>query len=121
MASGAVRSKAVAMSLFIHCLLSLQLLWGFKQGDSNSEIIICFILNLSYNQILQLMRVITVLGFTITSLPKTICGIVGHCFVLQYFVSFIVLQSSAGVRESWLLYLSCVLNVMPLSLFFHCS
>ena len=94
MASGAVRSKAVAMSLLIHCLLSLQLLWGFKQGDSNSEIIICFVLKLSHNQILQLMRVITVLGFNFTSLTKTICGIVGHCFVLQYIVSFIVLQSS---------------------------
>ena len=30
MASGAVRSKAVVLSLFIHCLLSLPLLWGFS-------------------------------------------------------------------------------------------
>ena len=38
---------------------------NYKQGNSNSEVIICFILNLSYQKILQLLKVITVLGFTL--------------------------------------------------------
>ena len=39
----------------------------------------------------------------------------GLCFALQYFVSFLVLQSLCG-RESWLFYFCCVLNVMSLLL-----
>ena len=38
----------------------------------------------------------------------------GSCFVLQYFVSFLVVQPSRWGRESWLLYVCCVLNVMSL-------
>ena len=40
----------------------------------------------------------------------------GICFYLQYFVPFLVLQSSRWERAGWLLYFCCVLNVM--SLFF---
>ena len=40
--------------------------------------------------------------------------VLGPCFVLQYFVPFLVLLSSRGGRESWLLYFCCVLNVMVL-------
>ena len=36
----------------------------------------------------------------------------GLCFVLEYFVSFLVLQLSRWERESWLLYFCCVLNVV---------
>ena len=36
-----------------------------KQEDSNSEVIICFVINLSYQQILQLLKVIKVLEFTL--------------------------------------------------------
>ena len=43
------------------------------------------------------------------------------CFVLQYFVSFLVLQSSCRGRENWLLYFCCVLNVMSLLSFFGAS
>ena len=37
---------------------------------------------------------------------------VKSCFALQYFVSFLVLQSSRWGRESCLLYFCCVLNVL---------
>ena len=33
----------------------------------------------------------------------------GLCFVVYYLVSFLVLQSSRWGRESWLLYLNCLL------------
>ena len=39
-------------------------------------------------------------------------GGVGPCFVVQYLVSFIVLQSSLWERESWLFYFKIALNVM---------
>ena len=42
----------------------------------------------------------------------------GSSFVLQYFVSFLVLQSSRWRKESWLLNFCCVLNVMSLVSFF---
>ena len=35
-----------------------------KQGDSDSQVLTYFVLNLIYKQILQLLKVITVLGFT---------------------------------------------------------
>ena len=46
--------------------------------------------------------------------------VLGPCFIVQYFVSFIwlVLQSFSGGRERWLLYFYCILNVMSLLLFF---
>ena len=51
-----------------------------------------------------------------------------HCFwrfslrfVLQYFVTFLVVQSFLWGRESWLLYFCCVLNVMSLLSFFGSS
>ena len=42
------------------------------------------------------------------------CGILvlGHCLVLQYVMSFLVLQSSRWDRKSWLLYVRCVLKGM---------
>ena len=43
------------------------------------------------------------------------------CIVLQYFVSFLVLQSSRLGKESWLLYFCCVLYVMSLLSFFDSS
>ena len=36
-----------------------------KQGLFDSEVIICFVLNFSNQQILQLLKVKTVLGFTL--------------------------------------------------------
>ena len=45
----------------------------------------------------------------------------GLCFVLQYVVSFLVLQPSHWGRESWLLYFCCVLKDMPLLSFFGSS
>ena len=36
----------------------------------------------------------------------------------MYFVSFLVLQSSCGERESWLLYFYCLIDVMWLLLFY---
>ena len=45
----------------------------------------------------------------------------GPCFVLQYFVSFLVLQSSRWGRESYLLYFCCVLIVMSLLSLFDSS
>ena len=43
------------------------------------------------------------------------------CFVLQNLVSFLVLQLSRWRRESWLLYLCSVMNVMSLLSFFDSS
>ena len=48
-------------------------------------------------------------------------GVFGSCFVLQYFVSFLVLQSSCLGREIWLLDFCCALNVMSLLSFFDSS
>ena len=45
----------------------------------------------------------------------------GLCFVLQYFVFVLVLQSSGSGGGDWLLYLCCVLNVMSLSSFLDSS
>ena len=36
----------------------------------------------------------------------------GHCFVVQYLVSFLVLQSLLWGRESWLFYFELPFNVM---------
>ena len=36
----------------------------------------------------------------------------GPCFCLQYSVSVLVLKSSHYGGESWLLYFSCLVNVM---------
>ena len=47
--------------------------------------------------------------------------VLGPCFVLQYFVSFLVLQSSCWGLENWLLYFCCVLNVMSQLSFFDSS
>ena len=41
-----------------------------KQGNSGSEVTICFVLNLSYQQILQLLQVIMLLGFTLCHCHK---------------------------------------------------
>ena len=43
------------------------------------------------------------------------------CFVVQYFVSFLVLQSARWGRESRLLYFCGILNVMFLLSFFASS
>ena len=43
----------------------------------------------------------------------------GLCFVLQYFVPFLVLQSTGWERESWLLYICCSLTVMSLLSFLN--
>ena len=40
------------------------------------------------------------------------------CCVVQYFASFLVLQSSYGGKKSWLLYFCGILNVMFLLMFF---
>ena len=45
----------------------------------------------------------------------------GLCYVVQCFASSLVLHSSRWGRESWLLYLCCVLNVMSLLSFFVSS
>ena len=45
----------------------------------------------------------------------------GISFAVQYFVSFLVLQSSHWVRQSWLLFFCCVLNVMSLLSFVDSS
>ena len=45
----------------------------------------------------------------------------GACFVMQYFVSFLVLQSSCWGREGWLLNFCGLLNVMFLLSFFASS
>ena len=42
----------------------------------------------------------------------------GPCYVLQYFVSILVLQSFRWGRERWFLYFCCVLDVMLLLSFF---
>ena len=42
----------------------------------------------------------------------------GPYFVLQYFVSFLVLQSSLWGRETWLFYFCFVLNAISLLSFF---
>ena len=51
-----------------------------------------------------------------------ICGgfVLDTCFVMQYFVSFIILQSSLWGRESCLCYFCCVLNAMSLLSFSLC-
>ena len=51
-----------------------------------------------------------------------ICGgfVLDTCFVMQYFVSFIILQSSLWGRESWLCYFCCVRNAMSLLSFSLC-
>ena len=41
-----------------------------------------------------------------------LCLVLGLCFVMIYFASFLVLQSSQWGNESKLLYSSCVLHVM---------
>ena len=43
---------------------------------------------------------------------RIVCGgsMLGLCFVLQYLVSFLVLQSSSWEKESRLLYFCCFLN-----------
>ena len=43
--------------------------------------------------------------------------VLGPWFVMQYFVSFLVLQSSRWGREGWLLYFNCLLGIMWLLLF----
>ena len=43
-----------------------------------------------------------------------VCFCFESLFCLQYFESFLVLQSSHWGSESWLLYFCCVLYVMPL-------
>ena len=43
-----------------------------------------------------------------------VCFCFRSLFCLQYFESFLVLQSSRWGNESWLLYFCCVLYVMPL-------
>ena len=45
----------------------------------------------------------------------------GPCFVLLYVMSFLVLQSFAIKRESWMLYFCYVLNAMPMLSFFDPS
>ena len=56
-------------------------------------------------------------------IAPTVCGgfVLGPCFVVRYFVSFLVLQSSRWERESWLLYFYCFLDAMWLLLFFASS
>ena len=44
--------------------------------------------------------------------------VLGPAFVLQYFVSFLVLRSSRWGRKSWLLNIYCVLNAMSALSFF---
>ena len=43
-----------------------------------------------------------------------LCGgsVFGPCFVMQYLVSFLVLQSSSRERESWLPSFSCLPDVL---------
>ena len=47
--------------------------------------------------------------------------VLGLCFGLQYFVSFLDLQSSRWGKECWLLYICSVLNAMSLLSFFVSS
>ena len=55
---------SVSIVTYNVCRLRHFVLWNTdKQGVSKSEVIICFVRNLSYQQILQLFRAITVGGF----------------------------------------------------------
>ena len=67
-----------------------------KQGDSNSEVIIWFVTKSKLSvDLIQLLKVITVLGFTLhTSLPLTICGIVPVFFYFYQICKSITLQGS---------------------------
>ena len=48
-------------------------------------------------------------------------SVFGSCFAMQYFVSFIVLQSSHRGDEIWLLDFYCLLDAMLLLLLFAFS
>ena len=48
-------------------------------------------------------------------------AMLGPCFVMQYFASFLVIQSSHRGRESWLLWLYCLLDVTSLLSVFAAS
>ena len=47
----------------------------------------------------------------------------GPCFVIEYSVSFLVMQSSRWERESWMPYFHCILDVavIVLSQQAHCA
>ena len=49
-------------------------------------------------------------GYSLFIFATIVCRVVvsGPCFVMQYLVSFLVLQSSRGRREDWLLYFDIV-------------
>ena len=50
---------------------------------------------------------------------RIVCGsfVFGPCFIMQYLLSFIVMQSPRRERESWLLNFSCHMSVSVLCLF----
>ena len=61
------------------------------------------------------MLLVHTLVYSLVVVALVVCGgllVLNPWFVLQYFESFLVLKSSCWRRESWLLYLCCVLNVM---------
>ena len=68
-------------------------------------------------------KAVVLLLLFIVALAPIVCGgfVLGSCFVVQYFVSFLVLQLSHCGRESWLLYfcgiLNCHVSVVILCLF----
>ena len=59
-------------SFEVWTLLSRRHLFAFKEGDSDSKVRVCFVLNLSYQQILKLLKVIAVLGYTLRHSHKRI-------------------------------------------------
>ena len=63
-------------------------------------------------------KVVVLLLLTWLISAPIVSGMFVPCFVMQYFVSFLVLQLSCWVRESWLLYFYRLLGVLWLLLFF---
>ena len=63
--------------------------------------------------IIQSLVVLLLLIHCLSLLPL-IAGVYGKfspCFVMQYFVCFLVLQSSCCERKSWVFYLICLSDV----------
>ena len=58
--------------------------------------------------------------YSLFNFASIVCGVIvlGLCLVMQYFVSFLVLQSSHWGRESWQHYFYCLLDSMWLLWFF---
>ena len=79
----------------------MTLMLGFKKSRSTKDH--------------HLNRLSVVVDLLFGVLPNRCGGFcVCLCFVVHYFVSFLVLQSSLTVRESWLLCFYCLTGVLLL-------